>query len=101
MRRSGAERSLLQDRLTAQTERLRKYLGDDLRPGSSVNQAGQRYCVLASPELYYLLTVELGWTADQHRSWLTDLLKTGLLAPRTARPSATSRRPRAARDTSR
>jgi AcrR family transcriptional regulator len=93
-------RRLLQDRLTAQTERIRKYLGDDLRPGLSVDQAGQRYCVLASPELYYLLTVELGWTGDQHSSWLTDLLKTELLAPRTERPSATSRRRRAAPRTS-
>jgi AcrR family transcriptional regulator len=92
-------RQLLHDRLTAQTERIRDHLGNDLRPGLSVDEAGQRYCVLASPELYYLLTVELGWTADQHTSWLTDLLKTGLLAPRTARPP--SRRRRAAPGTSR
>jgi AcrR family transcriptional regulator len=94
-------RRLLHDRLTAQTERIRKYLGDDLRPGLSVDQAGQRYCVLASPELYYLLTIELGWTADEHTSWLTDLLKTELLAPCTTRPSATSRRPPSAPGTSR
>lgn len=73
-------RRLLHDRLEAQTERIRKYLGEDLRSGLSVDQAGQRYGVLASPELYYLLTIELGWTADQHRSWLTELLKTELLA---------------------
>ena len=94
-------RRLLHDRLTAQTERIRKYLGDDLRAGLSVDQAGQRYCALASPELYQLLTVELGWTADQHRSWLADLLKTELLTPRTARPPATSRRRQAAAGTSR
>jgi hypothetical protein len=93
-------RRLLHDRLTAQTERIGEYLGDHLRPGLSVDQAGQRYCVLASPELYYLLTVELGWTADQHRSWLTDLLKTELLAPRTPRPPATRRRRRAGPGTS-
>jgi AcrR family transcriptional regulator len=85
-------RRLLHDRLTAQTERIGEYLRDHLRPGLSVDQAGQRYCVLASPELYYLLTVELGWTADQHRSWLTDLLKTELLASRTPPPPSTSRR---------
>jgi AcrR family transcriptional regulator len=94
-------RRLLQDRLTAQTERIRNYLYDDLRPGLSLEQAGQRYCALASPELYYLLTVELGWTADEHRSWLTDLLTTELLAPRTARPPATGRRRRQAPGTSR
>lgn len=73
-------RRLLHDRLEAQTERIWKYLGEDLRSGLSVDQAGQRYGALASPELYYLLTIELGWTADQHRSWLTELLKTELLA---------------------
>jgi AcrR family transcriptional regulator len=75
-------RRLLHDRLTAQTERIRNHLGDDLTPGLSIEQAGQRYCALASPELYYLLTAELGWTADQHGEWLTDLLTTELLAPR-------------------
>jgi hypothetical protein len=86
-------RRLLHDRLAAQTERIRTYLGDDLRPGLSPDQAGQRYCVLASPELYHLLTVELGWTAGQHKSWLTDLLKADLLGPHTAQPPPTSRRP--------
>jgi AcrR family transcriptional regulator len=72
---------LLHERLGAQTERIRAHLGDDLRPGLSVEEAGQRYCVLASPELYYLLTVELDWTPDRHREWLTGLLEAELLAP--------------------
>jgi AcrR family transcriptional regulator len=83
---------LLHDRLSAQTGRIRKYLADDLRRGLSIGEAGHRYCVLASPEVYYLLTVELGWTAAQHREWLTDLLKTELLAPRTRPPSTASGR---------
>jgi AcrR family transcriptional regulator len=87
-------RRLLHDRLTAQTGRIRKYLAHDLRPELSVDQAGQRYCVLASPELYYLLTLELGWTADQHEQWLTNLLKTDLLAPPTRPPPAASGRRR-------
>jgi AcrR family transcriptional regulator len=77
-------RRLLDDRLNAQTERVRKYLAEELKPGLSVSEAGQRYCALASPELYYLLTVEFGWTADEHRRWLTDLLETELLGPRSA-----------------
>jgi hypothetical protein len=40
---------------------------------------GQRYRALTSPELYHLLTVELGWSAGQHRAWLTDLLAVELL----------------------
>ena len=74
-------RRLLHDRLTNQTERVRQYLRDDLRPGLSVSEAGQRYCALAGPELYYLLTVELAWTANKHRKWLIRLLQTELLGP--------------------
>ena len=73
---------LLHDRLTAQTERVRRYLGADLRGGLSVAEAGQRYCALASPELYNVLTVEFGWTTDEHTAWLTDLLESELLGPR-------------------
>jgi AcrR family transcriptional regulator len=72
-------RQLLQERLEYQTDRIRRFLVDDLKPGLTVTEAGQRYCALASPELYNLLTVELLWTADQHREWLTDLLTFELL----------------------
>jgi hypothetical protein len=78
----------LNDRLSAQTERIRMDLGDQLRPGLSVSEAGERYCALVSPELYSLLTVEFGWTADKHRRWLTDLLEAELLGPR---PTTTTR----------
>lgn len=72
---------LLHDRLTAQTERIRRYLGDDLRQALMVSEAGQRYCALASPELYQTLTVEFGWGADHHREWLAELLTAELLGP--------------------
>lgn len=62
-----------------QTERIRHYLSEHLRPGLSVKEAGERYCALASPDLYHLLTVDLGWTPDQHRDWLTELVRTELL----------------------
>jgi AcrR family transcriptional regulator len=72
-------RRLLQERLNNQTERIRHYLDGHLRAGLSVEEAGQRYCALASPDLYHLLTVELAWTPDQHRDWLTQLMRTQLL----------------------
>ena len=72
-------RRLLSERLTNQTERIRRQLGQALRPGLSPDEAGQRYCALTSPELYYLLTAELGWTAEQHQQWVTQLLHTELL----------------------
>jgi AcrR family transcriptional regulator len=74
-------RRLLHNRLTNQTARIREHLGSDLRQGLSVAEAGQRYCALASPELYQMLTVEFGWTAEQHRTWLTELLESELLEP--------------------
>ena len=70
---------LLQERLDAQTERIRRYLEADLRPGLSITKAGQTYSTLTGPELYHLLTVDLGWTPEQHRSWLTRLLEIELL----------------------
>jgi len=72
-------RRLLQERLVNQTERIRRYLGDELTHGLSVAEAGERYCALASPDLYHVLTVELRWTADHHQDWLTNLLHTELL----------------------
>ena len=70
---------LLHDRLANQTERVRECIGDHLRPGLSVAEAGQRYCALTSPELYYVLTVGFDWTTDQHKRWLTELLEAELL----------------------
>jgi hypothetical protein len=72
-------RRLLHERLALQTERIRRHLGGDLRPGLSVAEAGERYCALASPDLYVTLTAELGWTPEQHRRWLGELLARDLL----------------------
>jgi AcrR family transcriptional regulator len=73
-------RRLMRERLNNQTERIRHYLAGDLKAGLSVAEAGQRYCALASPELYHALTVELGWTAERHRRWLTELISSDLLS---------------------
>jgi AcrR family transcriptional regulator len=77
-------RRLMRDRLANQTERLRRYVGENLRKGLSVAEAGERYCALTSPDIYYLLTVELGWTADRHRRWLSELIVAELLGPSSA-----------------
>jgi AcrR family transcriptional regulator len=83
-------RRLLEERLTNQTERIRDYLGDELGPGLSIAEAGERYCALASPDLYHLLTVELHWTPEHHQQWLTNLLHTELLGSH-GRPEGASR----------
>jgi hypothetical protein len=41
-------RRLLHERLVNQTERIRRYLGDELTHGLSVAEAGERYCALAT-----------------------------------------------------
>jgi AcrR family transcriptional regulator len=74
-------RRLLTERLVNQTDRIDRYLAAALRPGLSVAEAGERYCVLASPDVYHLLTVELGWTARHHEHWLGELLRAELLGP--------------------
>jgi hypothetical protein len=72
-------RRLLEERLQNQTDRIRRYLVDDLTPGLSIEEAGERYSVLASPDLYHLLTVELGWTAGHYQEWLSQLMRSDLL----------------------
>jgi AcrR family transcriptional regulator len=73
-------RRLLEERLRNQTERIRRFLDGDLASGLSIDDAAERYCALVSPELYHVLTVELGWSADRHRAWVAHLLRAELLA---------------------
>jgi hypothetical protein len=40
-----------------------------------------RTSALANPELYLLLTIHHGWTADQFQAWLADSLQRLLLPP--------------------
>ncbi|TDD27834.1 TetR family transcriptional regulator [Kribbella turkmenica] len=72
---------LLRERLADIAMSIERYVSDALRPGLTVNQASERACALASPEMHHLLTVELGWTARQHQEWLCDLLEVELLGP--------------------
>ena len=76
---AALQRRLVHERVVAQSERIRRFLDDDLRPGLSPSEAGERYCVLASPEVYHLLIDEFEWSADRHRAWLTRLLESELL----------------------
>ena len=73
-------RRLIAERLANQTERIRRFIAKDLRPGLSIDEAGQRYCVLTSPELFHLLIVEMAWTSEQHQRWVTQLMRMELLA---------------------
>jgi AcrR family transcriptional regulator len=83
---------LLQERLGHITTWMRQYFSESLRPGLSIEEAGQRACALASPEFRHLVTVELDWTHEQHRTWLCDLLDADLLGLSESNPPRSGRR---------
>jgi AcrR family transcriptional regulator len=70
---------LFQTRLERNTAHLRTYIGDDLRPGLTLREAAQRYFAIASPELYDLMTQQLGWSVAHHQRWLTETAARDLL----------------------
>lgn len=69
-----------EQRLVVQTEyaRLLAAVGP-LREGLTVEEAGERYWILASPELHHILTTERGWSQDQYETWLHNVLAAQLL----------------------
>ena len=70
---------LLHQRVKDIRTHLRRTLPDGVHGGLSWKQASERLAGLASPELYHLLTVELGWTPRQHRDWLVGVVDTEVL----------------------
>jgi AcrR family transcriptional regulator len=72
---------LLEARLAANRELLRRYAAGALRRGLTYDDAAERFCALTSPELYHLLTVELGWSLPRHARWLVGTLERELLSP--------------------
>jgi AcrR family transcriptional regulator len=69
----------LEERLGRIALRVRADLTEALRPGLTVEQAAQRLGALISPELYHLLTVQLGWKPDHFREWVSALAESDLL----------------------
>lgn len=68
---------LLRQRVQQVTALAGALLGDALRV--PVEDAGERYAALVSPETFHLLTAELGWSPERCRAWFTDLLLPDLL----------------------
>ena len=71
---------MLHRRLDIQARHVRAYLGAALEAGMTADDAARRYSALLCPELYHLLTVECGWSPQQYREWVIDLLDRDLLA---------------------
>lgn len=69
-------------RLRGQTEFVRWIAANGpLRDNQSVEQGGQEFWALASPELNHLLTFDLGWLPDRYERWLAKMLSAALLVP--------------------
>jgi len=71
---------LLAERLASQTRHLALLVGGALASGLTVEAAAERFCALTSPEVYHLLTSELGWSQDACNAWLTELAVASLLS---------------------
>ncbi|HSK59074.1 MAG TPA: helix-turn-helix domain-containing protein [Actinomycetospora sp.] len=74
-------RRLLERRVDEIVRLAGDLLDGALPPGMTAREAGERYAALASPEMYHLLTVEMGWSAERHREWLTETVIAQILGP--------------------
>ena len=84
----------ISDRRAMNMRRLVVYLAEtgELRPGLTIDNAADTIWATNSPELYVLLTVERGWTAEQYEQWLTESWILLFLAPRTMSTRTRKRR---------
>jgi hypothetical protein len=77
---AGLLADMLDRRLEIQSRNVRAYPGAGLRADLRPNDAAERYSALLSPDLYNLLTVDRGWSADRDEAWVAELLDRDLLA---------------------
>lgn len=69
-----------EQRLVVQTEYAHLLAeAGPLREDLTVEAAGERYWIQASPELHHILTTERGWSQDRYEAWLYDALSVQLL----------------------
>lgn len=71
----------LDERLGRIAARVRSDLKGALRRGLTAPRAAERLAALLSPELHHLMTIQFGWTADEHRDWVCSLAENDLLGP--------------------
>ena len=75
---------LLASRLANHRRLIQLFLGGDLRSGLALSEAADRFTALSSPELHHMCIESLGWTLDQHETWLVELAERELLGDRPA-----------------
>jgi prophage antirepressor-like protein len=68
------------ERLTGMTHFARAlHEGGHLRPDVSMDEARDVLWTLNSPELYEVLVLQRGWTAERYGRWVVDALVAALL----------------------
>ena len=77
------------DRMTHNARNLAH--ADHLRPGLSIDDAGEIMWTYSSPELYELLIIRRGWSNEQYGAFTTAALSAALLPPETPRQPTTGR----------
>jgi AcrR family transcriptional regulator len=75
---AGLRDELDDDRMRRMTENARA-LRDHLRPGVSVEDAAEVLWTYTAPELFELLVLRRGWTADKFGAFVSDALASALL----------------------
>jgi AcrR family transcriptional regulator len=60
---------------------VEKFLQPALRPGLPADQAAETMALMLSPQVYSMLTVDMGWSPNRYQLWLTHALPHLLLRP--------------------
>ena len=88
LRDAAAADDALREPLAADIDRRRRFqrtlvglirAHGSLRDSLTADQAADTYSALANPDLYLLLTIHHGWTADHYQAWLATSLQHLLL----------------------
>jgi AcrR family transcriptional regulator len=84
---NDSDAAVLLDTITQQRQQGQRVIAralaraDALRPGLRERDAADIVHALLSPELYRLLVIDRGWTAERYQQWLTDTIVDQLLPP--------------------
>lgn len=84
---NGRMRHLQQERRDNMIQLMRQIATNGpFRNELDATRAGETVWALASPELFTLLTTELGWSRETYRTWLADTLIRSLLPEQRGQP---------------
>jgi hypothetical protein len=54
---------------------VEKFWQTALRPGLSEGEAADATALMLSPQVYSMLTVDMGWSPNRYQQWLTHALR--------------------------